>query len=151
MTVASNASQNAPQPAAQPASIKVHKTSGSTMDILWNDGHQSCYSFAYLRDACPCALCNDEREKSRRQPDEPVPAAAPATGMLPMFKPAIRPDVVAKVGNYAIRFDWNDGHKHGIFSWKYLRDWCPCESCHATRHSSDGLKFDIENHPPKET
>jgi len=54
------------------------------------------------------------------------------------------------VGNYAIRFDWNDGHKHGIFSWKYLRDWCPCESCHSGRHSSDGLKFDIENHPPRE-
>ena len=69
---------------------------------------------------------------------------------LPMFKPAIRPEEAAQVGNYAIRFDWNDGHKHGIFSWRYLRDWCPCESCHAGRHSSDGLKFDIENHPPKE-
>ena len=136
---------------AQPTSIKVHKTSGSTMEVLWKDGHQSTYTFTYLRDACPCALCNEERGKSLRQPDEPVaPAPLAATGMLPMFKPAIRPDVVAQVGNYAIRFDWNDGHKHGIFSWKYLRDWCPCEQCHASRHSSDGLKSDIEHHPPRE-
>ena len=138
--------------AAQPASIKVHKTSGSTVEILWKDGHQSTYTFAYLRDACPCALCNEEREKAHRQPDEPAaPAAAiGATGMLPMFKPAIRPDTVEQVGNYAIRFDWNDGHKHGIFSWKYLREWCPCEQCHASRHSSDGLQYDIEHHPPRE-
>ena len=137
--------------APQPASIKVHKTSGSTMEVVWKDGHQSTYSFAYLRDACPCALCNEEREKSHRQPDQP-PAAAPlaATGMLPMFKPAIRPEVAAQVGNYAIRFDWNDGHKHGIFSWQYLRDWCPCEQCRASRHSSEGLKYDIEHHPPRE-
>jgi DUF971 family protein len=135
---------------AQPASIKVHKSSGSTMEILWKDGHQSSYTFAYLRDACPCALCNDEREKSRRQPDEPSAPPAPALGALPMFKPALRPDEVAMVGNYAIRFDWNDGHKHGIFSWQYLRAWCPCEECHARRHSSDGLKYDIEHHPPKE-
>jgi len=136
---------------AQPTSIKVHKTSGSTMEVLWKDGHQSTYSFTYLRNACPCALCNEEREKSgRRQPDGPAPAAAPALGALPMFKPAIRPEAVEQVGNYAIRFDWNDGHKHGIFSWKYLRDWCPCEQCHSFRHSSDGLKYDIEHHPPRE-
>jgi DUF971 family protein len=66
-----------------------------------------------------------------------------------MFKPAIRPDQVEQAGNYAIRFDWNDGHKHGIFSWRYLRDWCPCPECHSRRHSSDGLKHDIEHHPPK--
>jgi DUF971 family protein len=142
---------SAVSPVAQPTSIKVHKSSGTTMEILWNDGHRSTYPFSYLRDACPCALCNEEREKSNRRPDQPAPSAAPAaTGMLPMFKPAIRPVEVAQVGNYAIRFDWNDGHKHGIFSWKYLREWCPCESCKATRHSSDGLLYDIDNHPPKE-
>lgn len=133
----------------QPASIKVHKSSGSTMEILWKDGHQSSYTFQYLRDACPCALCNDEREKSHRRPDEPSPVAAPSGG-LPMFKPALRPDVVEQVGHYAIRFDWNDTHKHGIYSWQYLRDWCPCEACHAARHSTDGLQYDIDHHPPQE-
>src|ERR1700692_4771662 len=136
---------------AQPASIKVHKTSGNTMEILWQDGHQSTYTFAYLRDACPCALCHEERDKSLRQPDEPASAASPAAGgMLPMFKPVLRPDKVEQVGHYAIRFDWNDGHKHGIFSWSYLRDWCPCEACRTVRRSVDGLKYDIEHHPPRQ-
>ncbi len=133
--------------AVQPASIKVHKTSGATMEIVWKDGHQSTYTFIYLRDACPCALCHEEREKSHRSPDEP--AAAPVAA-LPMFKPQLRPTEVAPVGNYAIRFNWNDGHQHGIFSWDYLREWCPCPQCHAFRHSSDGLEYDIEHHPPRE-
>ena len=135
--------------AVQPASIKVHKTSGSTMEIVWNDGHQSTYTFTYLRNACPCAMCLEERKNSNRQPDEP-PAPAARLGMLPMFKPQLRPTEVAPVGNYAIHFNWNDGHQHGIFSWDYLREWCPCETCHSFRHSSDGLKYDIENHPPRE-
>ncbi len=131
---------------SQPASIKVHKSSGNTMEIAWKDGHQSTYSFAYLRDACPCALCNDEREKSRRQPDQP---SSPDAGPLPMFKPVLRPTEVAPVGNYAIRFTWNDGHQHGIYSWSYLREWCPCEECRAARHAGDGLQYDIEHHPPR--
>jgi len=134
--------------AVQPASIKVHKTSGATMEIVWKDGHQSTYTFAYLRNACPCAGCNQERQDSHRQPDEP--AAFVLAAALPIFKPQLRPTEVAPVGNYAIRFSWNDGHQHGIFSWDYLREWCPCETCHAFRHSSDGLKYDIENHPPRE-
>jgi len=133
---------------AQPASIKVHKSSGTTMEILWKDGHQSSYTFPYLRDACPCAMCDEEREKSGRQPDEP--ASASAAGPLQMFKPQSCPTEVAPVGNYAIRFHWNDGHQHGIYSWDYLRQWCPCEQCRATRHSVDGLEQDIQNHVPRE-
>lgn len=133
---------------AQPASIKVHKTSGTTMEIGWKDGHQSTYTFTYLRDACPCAMCNEEREKAHRQPDQP--SASVGASPLQMFKPAPRPTEVAQVGNYAIRFTWNDGHQHGIFSWDYLREWCPCDECTAKRHSTDGLEHDIDNHPPRE-
>jgi len=133
--------------ATQPASIKVHKTNGSTMDIVWNDGHQATYSFTYLRDCCPCALCNDEREKQHRRPDQP--SSAEDSGPLMMFKPILRPTEVAPVGNYAIRFSWNDGHQHGIYSWDYLRDFCPCPECTFKRHSTDGLEYDIKNHPPR--
>jgi len=133
---------------SQPASIKVPKTSGSTMDIVWKDGHQATYTFIYLRDACPCALCNEEREKQRRQPDQPS-VKPDAPGSLPMFKPQLRPTEVAPVGNYAIRFSWNDGHQHGIYSWDYLRTWCPCAECHATRHAADDLNHDITHHPPR--
>ena len=114
------------------------------MEILWKDGHQSTYTFTYLRDACPCALCNEEREKSHRQPDQPAPRLARRRRRCRCSSPPSAPTRSQQVGNYAIRFDWNDGHKHGIFSWEYLREWCPCEECHARRHSTDGLEYDIE-------
>ena len=117
-------------PVADPKSVKVNKTTGTGMDIEWKDGHRSVYSFPFLRDACPCALCNEEREKDGRQPGDPL---KPIAGALPMFKAAARPTEVEPVGKYAIRFSWNDGHQHGIYSWQYLREHCPCAECKARR------------------
>src|SRR5262245_28612848 len=113
-----------------PKSVKVNLTNGTGVDILWADGHRSDYSFQFLRDACPCALCNEEREKSDRLPGEP-PKTAP--GALPMFKAAAKPVSAEGVGKYAIKFNWNDGHDLGIYSWKFLREWCPCKECNAAR------------------
>ena len=73
---------------ADPKSVKVNLTSGTGVDIEWKDGHRSHYTFPFLRDACPCALCDEERGKTQREPGEP-PKAAP--GALPMFKPAAKP------------------------------------------------------------
>jgi len=103
--------------APDPKSVKVNLTTGSGVDIEWKDGHRSHYTFRFLRDACPCALCDDERGKSGREPGEP-PGLSP--GALPLFKEAIK-------------FHWNDGHELGIYSWQFLRDYCPCEQCKAAR------------------
>ena len=54
----------APTAATDPKSVKVNLTTGTGMDIEWKDGHVSHYGFVYLRDACPCAMCNEERDKS---------------------------------------------------------------------------------------
>ena len=115
---------------ADPKSIKVNKTAGTGMDIEWKDGHQSSYSFVFLRDACPCALCQEERDKDGRQPGDPL---KPVAGALPMFKALARPTEVEAVGKYGIRFTWNDGHQHGIYSWEFLREHCPCVDCKAHR------------------
>lgn len=115
---------------ADPQAVEVNVTTGTGVDIAWKDGHQSHYSFQFLRDACPCALCDEERTKSGRQPGQP-PQTPP--GQLPMYREPARPVEVAPVGKYAIRFAWNDGHQHGIFSWDYLREVCPCEACRAER------------------
>jgi DUF971 family protein len=111
---------------ADPKLVNVQLTSGTGLDIEWKDGHRSHYSFAFLRDACPCALCDDERAKSGRKlgvPKKTDPAA------LPMFKPAMRADSAEGVGKYAIKFHWNDGHDLGIYSWQFLREVCPCDAC----------------------
>jgi DUF971 family protein len=112
--------------ATDPKSVKVNLTNGAGMDIEWRDGHVSHYPFVFLRDACPCAMCNEEREKSHREPGQP-PKLAP--GALPMFKLAAKPVSAEGIGKYAIRFKWNDDHDLGIYSWKYLREICPCPEC----------------------
>jgi len=116
--------------ATDPKSVKVHLTTGAGMDIEWNDGHVSHYAFAYLRDACPCAMCEEERGKAGRRPGDPVTAAP---GALLIFKPTAKPLSAEGVGKYAIKFLWNDNHDLGIYSWKFLREVCPCEECKKVR------------------
>jgi DUF971 family protein len=111
---------------ADPKSVKVHLTTGTGVDIEWKDGHLSTYTFPFLRDACPCALCHEERGQSGRRPGQPVESKPEE---LPMFKPALKPLAAEGVGKYAIRFKWNDKHDLGIYSWKWLREICPCEAC----------------------
>jgi DUF971 family protein len=107
--------------AIRPAKISVDKTGGTGMTIAWRDGHVSHWDFRRLRAACPCATCHEERSKDGRAPgvERPRPAA-----LLPMYEAPPRPSAVSAVGNYAIRFTWNDGHEAGIYSWDYLRNVC---------------------------
>jgi DUF971 family protein len=107
--------------AIKPAKVRVDKTGGTGMVIEWADGHRSAWSFAWLRAACPCATCHEEREKDGR---EPGVAKAKAASLLPMYEAPATPRDVVKVGNYAVRFTWNDGHEAGMYSWDYLRNVC---------------------------
>ncbi len=120
--------------ATEPKSVQINLTAGTGVDIIWKDGHLSSYSFTYLRDACPCALCDEQRSKEGRQPGEPAKTHS-QPGALPMFKPAVKPLQAEGVGKYAIRFTWNDGHQHGIYSWDFLREICPCPECRTRRAS----------------
>ena len=120
----------APSASTDPKSVKVNLTTGTGLEIEWRDGHRSTYTFPFLRDACPCALCEEERSKSSRQPGDP-PKLAPGT--LPMFKAVAKPLSAEGVGKYAIRFSWNDSHDLGIYSWAFLREVCPCADCKAER------------------
>lgn len=112
--------------AIRPERVRVDKTEGTGMEIVWKDGHISRWTFAWLRDACPCATCVEERESTGRAPGKPRPQPKAA---LPMYKAPVRPKEVRPVGRYAIGFDWNDGHTSGIYSWHYLRSMCRCEVC----------------------
>lgn len=118
-----------PREAKEPAKVRVHKSEGTGIEIDWKDGHHSAWSFPWLRHACPCATCEDEREKSGRAPGQPKPKEPT---LLPMYQAPPRPDSVTPVGNYALNFTWNDGHSSGIYSWDYLRRNCQCEECKAS-------------------
>jgi DUF971 family protein len=115
----------------KPLDVKIHVSAGAGMDIIWSDTHSSHYDFAYLRDKCPCALCNDEREKKSR-----VAASGSGGAVLPMYKPKVTAKGAHPVGHYAIQIDFSDGHSTGIFSFEHLREICPCSACQQEFHSA---------------
>ena len=121
-------------PRTKPISVKIHVSTGAGVDITWSDNHMSHYDFPYLRDHCPCATCNEERERKHAfasarsasaagQPNQAAPTA------LPMFKPKARAQKANPVGNYAIQITFSDGHSTGIYSYDHLRGICPCSDC----------------------
>lgn len=110
--------------------MKVHVSTGEGVEVTWSDGHTSRYDFPYLRDHCPCALCNDERGKK----DQLAHSTSTPPAALPMFKPRVKAKSATAVGNYAVQIEFTDGHASGIFSFEHLREICPCEACsHAFR------------------
>ena len=108
----------------KPTSLKVHISTGAGVDITWADAHTSHYDFPYLRDSCPCAMCNDEREQKAK-----AGGAAKVSAVLPMYKPRVTAQGATPVGNYAIQIQFSDSHATGIFSFGHLREICPCEAC----------------------
>ena len=103
-----------PEERTTPAEIR--KKGGESLTVRWADGHVSTYKARYLRGRCPCAQCVSE-----------------GTGQRLVFEEHIPPDMAISaartVGNYALHFDWSDGHTTGIYSFEYLRRLCPCEVC----------------------
>ena len=57
------------------------------------------------------------------------------------FKALARPTEVEPVGKYGIRFTWNDGHQHGIYSWEFLREHCPYSLAHALTGWETGIEL----------
>jgi DUF971 family protein len=112
--------------AVTPEKVRVLLTEGKGLEIDWADGHRSAWAFKWLRDACPCATCKEERNQEGRKPGQPKKKAA---DLLPMYTPPAKPASAQAVGRYAIQFNWLDGHTSGIYSWDYLRRQCQCREC----------------------
>jgi DUF971 family protein len=96
-------------PAIEPREIMQEGDAG--LRITWADEHVCHYVAAALRRACPCAQCVNEWTGQR------------------MLKPeAISDELTIKdiaiVGRYALNFVWSDGHETGIYSFRYLREFC---------------------------
>ena len=124
-----------PRIAVTPDKVRVLLTEGKGMEIDWVDGHRSAWGFKWLRDACPCATCNEERKQQGRKPGEPK---AKAAELLPMYAPPAKPASAQAVGRYAIQFNWLDGHSGGIYSWEYLRRHCQCTECRFAAEETEG-------------
>ena len=96
------------------------KSQGEALTILWSDGHKSRYAARDVRLACRCAGCVDEWTHQSLIKLDLVPMNLKAKGIDTM-------------GNYALHFDWSDGHNTGIYTYDYLREVCACDECKAKR------------------
>ncbi len=88
--------------------VGLKKVDPKRLAILWQDGKQHVYDTRDLRLACECAACKDEVTSKPILDPKKVPLD-------------VAPRVIASVGNYAITFQWSDGHTTGIYTWDLLR------------------------------
>ena len=80
--------------------------------ISWSDNKETFIDYLILRDNCPCANCSGESD-----------IFGNVNKGLPVKKMGTAYELknVIKVGHYAIRITWGDGHSDGIFTHEYLR------------------------------
>ncbi|MFT3780781.1 MAG: DUF971 domain-containing protein [Nibricoccus sp.] len=83
---------------------------GNEVALAWNDGTETFFKMDQLRAASPSAEQRGERD---------------ILGQLHGGTDQTKYEGVVvtnweKVGNYAIRFDFSDGHHTGLYSYEYL-------------------------------
>ena len=97
-----------------PTRLDLKKDRGLTVE--WADGTGSYYSIAYLRRMSPSADARQQREELEKNPLAVIqPSRKGGDGPLVAESAEL-------VGNYAIRINFSDGHKTGLYSWEYLRE-----------------------------
>lgn len=84
---------------------------GNEVAIVWDDGVESYFTFEGLRAASPSASNQGERDILGNRYGGDGPKKFPDVRVLGW----------EQVGNYAIRFDFSDGHRTGLYSYDYLR------------------------------
>lgn len=93
-----------------PRALRAHD---GALEIDWADGVRTRAPFQRLRDACPCATCDEARSKPAnpfRLLSERELSAGP-----------LKPVKMAPVGHYAYQISWSDGHATGIYTLASLR------------------------------
>jgi DUF971 family protein len=85
---------------------------GQEIAIAWSEGTETYFPVDKLRAASPSAEQRGERDilgQLHGGSDRTSFAGVEVTGW-------------EQVGNYAIRFDFSDGHRSGLYSYEYLLD-----------------------------
>ncbi len=84
---------------------------GNEVAIKWNDGSEDFFGMELLRAASPSA-------ENKGEPDlfGNIHGASNQTEF-----PGVKVIGWTPIGGYAIRFDFSDGHRTGLFSFDYLK------------------------------
>ena len=89
-----------------PKKIKVRDK--EFLDITWDDGELRSLKLTNLRNLCPCAICNAEKDEWG------------STYIPILTKEQLTVTKINIVGTYAIGIEWADGHNTGIYDYDYL-------------------------------
>jgi DUF971 family protein len=84
---------------------------GDEVAIVWSDRAETYYKTELLRAASPSAETQGERDVLGNQ----------YGGGGSRTFPGVRVLGWERIGNYAIRFDFSDGHRTGLYTFDYLR------------------------------
>ena len=84
---------------------------GNEVAIVWDDGVETYFTGEKLRAASPSAETKGERDIFGQQYGGDGPKNFAGVSVLSW----------EQIGNYAVRFDFSDGHRTGLYSYDYLR------------------------------
>ena len=84
---------------------------GSEVALRWPDGREDYFPMEFLRARSPSAENIGERDILGRLHGGQGPSEFPGVSVTGWHY----------VGNYAIRFEFSDGHRTGIYSYAFLR------------------------------
>jgi len=91
------------------------ETVNDLMLLKWGDGLESYINLKILREKCPCADCEGEKDVFGNIYKGRTSLINENSFLLKGIQP---------VGYYALRPFWNDGHHSGIYSFEFLRTLC---------------------------
>ncbi|MSU65472.1 MAG: DUF971 domain-containing protein [Opitutus sp.] len=84
---------------------------GQEVAIVWDDGVESYFNFEQLRAASPSAANKGEGDIFGNHYGGDGPRQFPGVEVVGWDR----------IGNYALRFEFSDGHRTGLYSFDYLR------------------------------
>ena len=84
---------------------------GDFIAIQWADKTEHFLSGEFLRERSPSAENMGEVDILGKRWGGDGPRQFPGVSVMQL----------TRIGNYAVTFEFSDGHKTGIYSWEYLR------------------------------
>lgn len=93
--------------------VRMHLERERGLTVAWSDGRESFYPVAHLRRLSPSADARAQREALETNPLTVLKSSG--TGPVTV-------EAIERVGRYAIRLRFSDGHQTGIYTWGYLRE-----------------------------
>ena len=85
---------------------------GIELAVKWSDETESFIALKALRDCCPCAFCSGEKDVLGNVYKGPKRELVETAYEAANFE---------RIGHYAIRIFWGDGHADGLYTYDMLR------------------------------